>query len=626
MTKQIQRLQQWLQIGLLLSISLFVAACGGGSDDTTSSDNTAISTEEGQTNSDSTSDDDSSDDQTPDDEDGGDENNDDASSASGTGFVITYPMPNRDIKSVSNAQARAASRFLSQASLGANYATITQVAEMGAEAWMEQQFAIEPGYLAPYSHFLEEKFESYGNEDTAGELLGEPEDFFKNSWWTQAISSPDMLRQRVAFALSEIFVVSGRVSEIGDTVRPLTGYYDTLLTHSFGNYKDLLLAVTLHPSMGIYLSHINNAKADATKGTFPDENYAREVMQLFSIGLFELNQDGSQKLDGNNNPIPTYDNARIREFAKVFTGLTYGPDGRFGASIEETDQTTFSHAMVMHENYHDTSAKQLLSGQVLPAGQTGMKDINDAIDNLFNHPNVGPFFGRLMIQRLVTSNPSPAYISRVAGVFNDNGAGVRGDMKAFIKAILFDQEALTSSGSSAGKLREPFIRMVHLLRAFNATSTDRTFNTDGVAILEATGQFALLSPSVFNFFQPDFSPNGVLKDNQLVAPEFQITHAATIIAIKNLIDNATLGKNVLSPDDEYGLYPRVNLDISHELSLADSPEQLLNYLDTLLTYGTLSNDTRQAIITAITGVEEKERKVLLAIYLMMISPDYAIAA
>ncbi|MCJ8270233.1 MAG: DUF1800 domain-containing protein, partial [Psychrosphaera sp.] len=527
--------------------------------------------------------------------------------------------PDPTVFNVSKAQANKASRFLNHATLGVNYATITQVATMGEAAWIAAQFNQPIGKHLPYSQCLLAAYMAYDNFEKADAVFGDPVEFRRFAWWTQVMTAPDLLRQRVAMSLSEIFVVSDNVGKLKDELEPLPGYYDMLLTNSFGNFRDLLYSVTMHPSMGVYLSHVNNAKANEQKGFFPDENYAREVMQLFSIGLFELNPDGSRKKDEQNQDMPTYNNETIREFAKVFTGLSYsGAEAEFGDQGDE-GYSYFAAPMKMFEAHHDSSAKHLLNGVTLAAGQKGMDDINAAIDNLFNHANVGPFIGQLLIKRLVTSNPSPAYIARVSMAFNGDGETPRGDMKNLISAILTDPEA---QSAQANKLREPFLRIVQLYRAFNATSSDRSFNNEGGEIQEHINQFALSSPSVFNFFQPHFAPNGELKAAGMVAPEFQIVNSSTVIGIKNYLHGALLGEmTLLTPET----FAPVQFDLNYEIALAADPDKLIDHLDAVLTYGTLTTNSRQAIHTAITGVSQAKKRVLLGIYLMMVSPDYAAA-
>ncbi|MEL7187286.1 MAG: DUF1800 family protein, partial [Pseudomonadota bacterium] len=302
-----------------------------------------------------------------------------------------------------------ASKFASRATFGLSYDEIDALARQGRDAWLNQQFAEPVGEHTPLVMDLIDRRNAgeFSAFETDIEYLIQ---FRRFAWWHRAVTSSDVLRQRVAFALSEIFVVSDNVDTLIVFPHSLSGYYDVLLNNSFGNFRDLLRDVSLHPAMGIYLSHINNRKANLANNTFPDENYAREVMQLFSIGLFELNIDGSLQLDANNQPIPTYSNVEIREFAKIFTGLSYGgPNAFFG-----NEEPNFVAQMQMFDAEHEPGEKRLLNGVVVPPGQSGSQDIEAAIDNLFNHPNVGPFIGKQLIQRLVTSNPSPAYIERVA--------------------------------------------------------------------------------------------------------------------------------------------------------------------------------------------------------------------
>lgn len=559
-----------------------------------------------------------------------------------SGFVNPNPVADKTIMLVDTAPANAASRFLAQATLGADYALITQVASFGEDVWLESQFNEPVGYLTPYTQFLVNAMVDYaeqvdtGNDEQAEDLVvdrfGDPEKFHQYAWWTQVMTSPDLVRQRVAMALSEIFVVSNNVEALGTVPYSMSGYYDTLLTHSFGNFRDLLKAISLNPAMGVYLSHIGNQKANPQTGTFPDENYAREVMQLFSIGLFELNPDGSRKQDASGNDIPTYGQAEIREFARIFTGLNFDTAQGFGVGEEIDDElneelAAFLRPMKMYDEFHSTGEKRLLRGQVVPAGQTGSQDIDAAIDNLFNHPNVGPFIGKQLIQRLVTSNPSPAYVSRVTAAFNGNNATPRGDMKAVIRAILLDPEARpdlsrTDLNGNHGRLREPFLRLVRLKRMFDTTTIDRTFNSIGLDTVGLIKQYVMYSPSVFNFFQPGYAPNGELRNSKLLAPEFQIVNASTIMEIKNLVDFWLESGRF---EESTGLLPVESVSFAAEVALADNPDVLLDRLDTVMTLGTLTPETRSAIKTVLENEPDSTERVKKAIYLIAISPDYAVA-
>jgi len=539
-----------------------------------------------------------------------------------------------------------ASRFLSQATLGADYSLIETTVNQGYESWIDTQFEILPTYT---SVELEKVLAAWSELDREVEPDEVFSVFFRAAWWNAVMSGEDLLRQRVALALSEIFVISDQPDQLAITGRGVADYYDMLLENALGNYRDLLLDVTLHPCMGFYLSHLNNPRANPQRNTHPDENYAREVMQLFSIGLYELNMDGTRKLDDQGNFIPTYSNEDIAEFAKVFTGL-YGADFRdylvemameegreipddvfFGAGFLFIDPTQ---PMQMFQQAHEPGRKYLLRDQTIPALQPGMEDIEQAIDNLYNHPNVGPFLGRLLIQRLVKSNPSPEYIARVSSAFNDNGAGVRGDMKAVIKAILLDPEARDCQASldpAAGMLREPIVRYTHLLRAFRATSIFETYLSTGVRYRNATGQFPMTSPSVFNFFLPDYQPNGPIAQKDLFAPEFQIHNSTSSIGYVNEVYNWLIEGNILpiyfdNPDPTELGFGTGLLDLEEEIVLASQPTALIDHLDVLMAHGQLSENSKAIILDAVTQipVDRAEARVRLAIYLIMISPDYTI--
>jgi uncharacterized protein (DUF1800 family) len=528
-----------------------------------------------------------------------------------------------------------ASRFLSQATLGADLATIEQVANQGIEAWIDDQMTVPQSQtLDRLNEVFAEVIEWYlvngGNPD---EVSTRPYwTIFNYTWWENHMKNDDLLRQKVALALSEIFVISIE-SNLSDAGFGLADYYDILLKHSFGNFEDMLREISLHPCMGYYLSHLNNPREIPEENIHSDENYAREIMQLFTIGLYELNQDGSRKTDGQGNWIPTYDQADIKELAKVFTGLGVGgvmenewvDEPYFGLDIYVADMTT---PMIMYEEWHQPGTKTLVNGYVIPAGQTGLKDINDAVHQLFLHPNVGPFIGKQLIQRLVTSNPTPGYISRVAAVFADNGQGERGDMGAVIKAILMDPEARTCSALEEdrfGKLREPFTRYTHFSKAIQMEQYYGRYWNVAYSFYEATNQMPLASRTVFNFFLPDFQPIGAIADNGLVGPEFQIHNSRTSVEYINRVNDWAVWGYVM--DDWENDNPSVTYNIEELLPLARDPEVLINRLDILFTHGMLSDRTRQIIKDAITPLisdNYRYNRTRLALYLMMISPDYAI--
>jgi uncharacterized protein (DUF1800 family) len=364
-------------------------------------------------------------------------------------------------------------------------------------------------------------------------------------------------------------------------------------------------------------------------------------MQLFTIGLFELNNDGSRKVDNENNPIPTYDNDDISEFSKVFTGLTWA-DGQWFFGGPPSDQSYLTD-LAMWEEYHEPGVKNLLNGQQIPdrVPVDGNADISDALDNLFNHPNVGPFVSRLLIQRLVTSNPPPAYIDRVASAFNDNGSGVRGDMKAVIKAILLDPIANScESGDDAtfGMLREPFIRYFHINKAFNASTISGEHKNVMYNLEDRINQKPGSSPSVFNFFQPDYQPIGPVEEEGLVAPEFQITDSQTITGWINGLYSWLIDDRVVDVWNIYSNEPEANyadeyssLDYSPHLMYTDDDELhvMLDKLNLILAQGRITDGTLAIIKDALIQYnneteEDKERRVKLGIYLIMSSPEYLI--
>lgn len=577
-----------------------------------------------------------------------------SSQAQNTNHVATINGAGMD------AHLKDASRFLGQATMGYDYNDIQMTAEMGFESWIDQQVAIPPMSFKDttdmvWNHFAQAFFDQWGEDEVVNNGGVFPLSiYFRMGWWNNTMKGDDQLRQRIAFALSELFVISEK-SQLELSAHGLADFYDVLYHNSFGNFRDLLEEVTLHPSMGFYLSHINNERSNPDENIRPDENYAREVMQLFTIGLFELNPDGSLQLDGDGNPIPTYNNDDIGEFAKVFTGL--GPAQywwhfddfswvpvQWGDPNNTVPTINMFLPMQMFEEWHEPGEKYLLNDQVIPAGQTGLEDISDALDNLFMHPNVGPFIGKQLIQRLVKSNPTPDYVQRVTEVFNDNGQGVRGDMKSVIKAILLDPEARDCewiAQDDSGKMREPMIRYTQTMRAFNAQNeSGKIWNV--AALFEfACKQHVLSSPSVFNFFLPSHSPHGPIFDAGLVAPEFEILTSASAMNYINMVyfwfladyymEVSTLSSQIaigfpesdlalLDPDDF------VTLDLSNELVLGSQMSALVDRLDILLTGGNLSDESKETIAETATTLAFFDQTVAVksAIFLTLISPDYVI--
>ncbi len=505
------------------------------------------------------------------------------------------------------------SRLLAQASFGPTRASLEQVQSMGVENWLDWQMSLEgPEH---YDYLLEH--------------AGGTGDFIRHEiWWADAVEGEDQLRQRVAFALSQIFVISGTGFTLGNSQDAITVYYDMLRNHAFANFRDLLEEVTLSPVMGIYLSMLQNSKGNEEGTTRADENFAREVLQLFTIGLFDLNLDGST--DGS----PSFNQDQIEAFARVFTGWNYADAGRWDRGL--TTGADKLNQMLPFEEYHDTDAKILLNGLETPAGNSARQDLDLALDNIFNHANVGPFISKQLIKRFVTSNPSPAYVERIATVFNDNGEGVRGDLGAVVRALMLDTEArsIPSSLPYYGKLREPVLRLTHLWRAFDVqrgttSSVRNEFNTVSPQLynLESvTGQAVLRSPSVFNFFQPSYSPAGPIADANLDAPEFELFTAGNELETSNRIGRQIQLQYAGNPVSSG--QTKSYLDFSYELTIADDVDELLEHLNILLLSGNMTDGLRTILAghlnTLTTSDDDLSQRVRDAVTLIMASPDYLV--
>jgi len=518
------------------------------------------------------------------------------------------------------------SRFLNQATFGASYEEIEAMALSGISFgdWIDAQMALpvttmtqaieeESAFLSP-AH--------YDPTNPNGPSV-QPQSFFRNAFWRAALTGDDQLRQRVAFALSEILVISGKGADIVRNVPDAAAtYYDHLIDRAFGNYADLLEDVTMNVSMGLYLGHLNNRKAIPELGIFPDENYAREVMQLFSIGLWELNRDGTHRLDSAGNSIPSYTNYHIEELAKVMTGFNWGGTLSFEHYVWNPTLR-----MTIWASQHDPGEKFLVNGGTIPAGQEPIEDVRDALDNLARHPNTGPFIGRQLIQRFVTSNPSPEYIRRVANAYYDNGSGEAADLGAVIRAILLDPEARSARGitdDKHGKMREPYITYVHLARAFDFSNPEGAHLVYTIYANSLLGQNPLDAQTVFNFFLPDYQPPGELAEAGMYAPEFQIYNSLIAAEWPNTIRRA-IRRGIASnpPSDARTLKP----DYSDELALvqAGDTQGLIDRLDMIFTYGTLSAGSREVIRSSVEDwTITDEEKLWIAIYLVMTSPEYVI--
>ncbi len=525
-------------------------------------------------------------------------------SASGAGSVtvkngaaVSQPFP--VTVGIANAlvSAAAARHFLQQAAFGPTAAEANNVQTLGFQGWLNQQIA------AP-------KVSNYAGLGSQGS--------FSPTFLANAVTNPDQLRQRVAFALSQIMVTSIEKNIWTSTTAP---FEEMLMTDAFSNFRQILNDVTLAPAMGQFLDMANNAKANAAGSTLPNENYAREVMQLFTIGTAMLNIDGSKQLDGSGNAIPTYDQTTVANFAKVFTGWTYAPTSggvSWGAYINETAP------MVPYDLMHDNTAKTLLqysapSGVLtsLPAGQNAQTDLTEGLDNIFNHPNVGPFISRQLIQHLVKSNPTPAYVQRVATVFNNNGSGVRGDMQAVIMAILLDPEARQNdvpgmTQARDGHLQEPILFMAAFLRAVGATINSQNYSAWDLGNLN---EDIYNAPSVFNYFSPGYQ----VPTFGLGGPEFQLYTPYSSVYRDNLVSDlfGAYSNNVTN----YG--PGNNIDITPFVNIAGNPQMLVDALDLTFTNGLAPAGLKNILLNAITAETGGNlRRAQTGIYLLLASSYY----
>lgn len=509
-----------------------------------------------------------------------------------------------------------ASRFLMQSTFGPSETDIARVQSLGYTGWIDEQFALPQTLHLPYVQ---------ANYNVL--LFGANFAFVQDSFWQQAIPAQDQLRQRVKYALSQIVVVSAESGTIANVSDGLANYVDLLGQHAFGNYRTLLEAVATSPIMGIYLSHLRNQKADPVTGRVPDENFAREVMQLFSIGLTEINLDGTPKLV-NGQPVETYTNADITGLARVFTGWSWAAQDTSNASFNGGG-TAYAdrilRPMQPYPQFHETGTKTFLN-VTIPANTAAQASLTIALDTLFNHPNLCPFIGKQLIQRLVTSNPTPAYIGRVSATCVNNGAGVRGDLKAIVRAILLDDEARNSTGLTdpqSGKLREPVLRLSHWARCFGATSASGAWqirNLDSPAT--SLGQQPLRAPSVFNYYRPGYVPaNTAIAAANLVAPEFQITGETSVAGYTNFMQ-AAISSGV-------GVSREVRAAYTNELAVADNADALIDRVNRCLMAGTMGTQQRQEIRDAVnaisaTATNGRANRVYTAVLLTMASPEYLV--
>jgi hypothetical protein len=520
-------------------------------------------------------------------------------------FVLLLLAVFIPMASAQQVSANEAARFLEQATFGPNASLIAHVQNVGYSGFLNEQFVLPASSypnlplqpttvpLTCTGTCVRDNYTMYPLQVT----------FFKN-----ALTGQDQLRQRVAFALQQIFVASGLTISQPSWMTPYLQIFDQ---DAFGNFRQLLQDITLNPAMGAYLNMAGNTK------TLPNENYGREILQLFTIGLNLLHADGSVVMS-NGNPVPTYTQATVDAFSRVFTGWNFVTAGQTAGTPDYIDP------MVVNAALHDGGAKTLLNGVTLTATSpvtvaSASKDLSDALDNIFNHQNVGPFIGRNLIEHLVTSNPSPAYIARVSTVFDNNGSGVRGDLKAVVQAILLDPDARNAPNATFGHLQEPILFKARFLRAFNTTSATTDFVlSDSVLPTELSmGQELFRSPSVFNYYPPTFNVSGA----GVNGPEFGIQSTSTTLARVNFVGETTYKTMSVSPPNRpTGTW----LDLSSILSVASSTFKLVDTLNSLMLNGSMSPDLRATInvtlaqMSSATAMAKAQR----AVYLIGSSPEY----
>jgi len=494
----------------------------------------------------------------------------------------------------------AAARLLDQATFGPTLNDIQHVQTIGLDAYITEQFNTPDTPLANIPSPLPALCLSANT----------PTNCEESEWWQTVLTGHDQLRQRVALALSELFVISSN----SDNATTITYYHNTLAQDAFTNFATIMHDVTVSPGMGAYLNMLNSNKPPT--GQIANENYARELMQLFTIGLFELNQDGTMQLDGSGNPIPTYTQAQVQAFARAYTGWTYATAAGGVPTKFPNGTPNYLAPMVAVETAHDTTAKTVLGGTVIPAGQTAEQDLSDALNNIFNQPNVGPFVCKQLIQHLVTSTPSPAYVARISAVFANNGDGVRGDMQPVIRAILEDQEARagdTNPAYDGGHLREPMLWMTNFLRAVGFTNTDA--NGSYFSLSNYSNNLTerpYRSGSVFNFFPPSY----VIPQSTLNAPEFDLENTATAILRLSLADS--LVNNKISGFT-------INLSASSSLGqiAAANPGNMVDTLGVMFMHGQMPANMRSQILSTINGLGTAQQ-VRVATYLVISSSQYKV--
>lgn len=506
-----------------------------------------------------------------------------------------------------------AARFLTQASFGPTVAEVARLRSIGYSEWLRQEFNKPATSARTY-------MEAVNAARVAANQSGVSHNNRLDRWFHTAATGNDQLRQRAAFALSQILVISDQNSSLGGESIQVSEYWDILARNAFGNYRELLDEVTWNPSMGKYLSHFRNQKASADGLRQPDENYAREVMQLFTIGLIERNMDFSPMLSGGQ-PIPTYDQGVVTNYAKVFTGFNYNN------ATTITNGTNSYLRMTCIASAHDDTAKTVIGGEIIAAGQSCPEDVDEGVDLLFGHPNVAPFISRQLIQRFVSSSPSPAYIQRVAQKFNNNGFGERGDLSAVIRQVLLDPEARNAPTANSGKPREPMLKLTAMWRAWDAQMPMAdAYGNIAMGMTSPTGTFGqrpLGADTVFNFFEPDYQQPGAIANAGLYSPEFQTLNESTLTSSSNSYYtyswNSYVGMS--SPPSNRPL-----LNLAPLVALASDPAAMVDEVNRRMMYGSMSTAMRTTLINMLTFMDGASAtdKARTVVYVTALSPEYAV--
>jgi len=498
-------------------------------------------------------------------------------------------------------------RLLEQATFGPTRELIAHVGDVGLDKFLDEQFDAPISSYPTLPLYPTTRDTATCPNGSTCQRDNYTMYLLQNRFFVNAVYGPDQLRQRVAFALHQILVVSGVEVTQPSWMAP---YLQTLDRDAFGSFRQLLFDISLNPAMGNYLDIANNTK------TNPNENYAREILQLFSLGTVRLNLDGTTAVDANGQAVPAYDQTTVNNFARVFTGWRF-------ATAPTPGVPNYVDPMVANNPQHDTGAKTLLNGVVLPAGQNTLRDLNDAIDNIANNPNVAPFISKQLIQHLVTSNPTPAYVARVAGVFNADATGVRGNLKSVVRAILLDQEARGDAKSDAtfGRLRHPAEYIAGILRAFDGRSADRASLSDGYLNPQAVnmGMDVFRPPSVFSYFSPSGTIPGT---NGVRGPEFALYTTSTALRRANFANTIIFATIPVSANAPNG----TSIDVSPLTALAGNPDVLLDDLNELLLHGTMSTAMRDTIRQAVIAVPATNalKRARTALYLVATSSQYQV--